>query len=319
MLSVLSAVGLAAGNVLEKRAVDAMAALSARRAGRMLKALVTSRLWVGGFVVSLAGLALQVLAFALAPLAVVQSANGAGLVLVVVGSRLVFRERLAPREQAGLAAIVTGIVLVGASLGSSDLVGRAGSPGSVVVASAASLLVAAGVLALGTGRRRLDPGVAFGLASGLCYGVASLGSKGASTLVARDGVVASIPHLFASPYPYLFLVASLAGLFSFQTGLQRARIGVVAPVSGVVSSGFVVAVGMVLFSERLPSDVASSTLRLAGFAVVLVGTALLAAGGQPGAARTASPGASAGLGSEPGEAAGFIVDADGRPREARQG
>ena len=284
LLSILSAAAMAVGNLLEKQAVDAMAALSARRAGRMLKALLSNRRWLSGFVVSLVGLGLQVLAFALAPLAVVQSANGAGLVLVVLGSRVVLKERLTGRELGGLVLVVAGVVLVGASLGTSgSTVGISGSAGRVVLVAVVS--AAAGAVALGAARTlpRAEPGIAFGVGSGLFYGVASLGTKGASTVVVRHGVLGSVVPLLASPYPYLFVAASLLGLLAFQTGLQRARVGVVAPLSGVVSSTYVVAVGMALFSEPLPSDPTSTALRLAGFAGVLGGTALLAGVGPAGA------------------------------------
>lgn len=292
-LSVLSATGMAAGNLLEKHAVDAMAELSVRRAGRMLASLLASRVWLAGFTVSLVGLCLQVVAFALAPLAVVQSAYGAGLVLVVIGSRVVVREAVAGRELAGLGVIVLAVVLVGSSLGSSDAVGLHGSSAHVVAVSALSALVAAALFAGARRVRGVDPGLAYGGASGIFYGIASLATKGASTFVAKDGILGSIPHLATSPYPYLFLAASVLGLLSFQAGLQRCRIGIVVPLSGVVSSSYVVVAGMALFSERLPGDVLSSVLRFTGFAGVLIGTALLA-GGESGDRRHGLAAASSG-------------------------
>lgn len=289
--SVLTAVSMSAGNLLEKRAVDSMAAMSARRAGRMLASLLTSRLWMAGFVISLAGLGFQVEAFALAPLAVVQSVYGAGLVGLVVVARLVLREPIGRREVAGLGVIVVAVVLVGVSLGS-GAVGLAGSASRVVVVACGTAAAAGLALAAARPGRALDPGIAFGVASGLFYGVGALGTKGASTIVARDGVLGSLPHLFASPYPYLFVAASLIGLLAFQTGLQRSRVALVAPLSSVVSSAYVVGVGMVLFAEPLPADAVRTALRLAGFAGVLAGTALLAAGTAPGALAAApAPGA----------------------------
>lgn len=275
--SLLTAVSMTAGNFMEKRAVDHMAELSVRRAGQMATSLLTSKLWLAGFVVSLVALGFQVVAYALAPLAVVQSVYGAGLVLLVAGSRVLFKEPMRRRELAGLGVIVAAVVLVGTSLGSTESVGLAGSGGPVLVVSALTVLAAA--LAFTAARRRsLDASSAYGTASGLFYGVAALGTKGASTLLARDGLLGSIPHLFVSPYPYLFGAASVLGLVSFQTGLQRCRIGVVAPLSSVVSSTYVVAVGMVLFGEHLPGDPVHAALRLTGFAGVLGGTLLLAGG-----------------------------------------
>lgn len=287
--SALTALSMSAGNLLEKHAVDRLPRLSARRAGRMLVALLTSPVWLAGFVVSLAGLGFQVVAFALAPLAVVQSVYGAGLVLLVLVARRVLGEHLGRREAAGLGVIVAAVVLVGVSLGNGAGVGLHGSATRVVVVAVVSM--AAGGLLLGAARTvpAVDPGIAFGVGSGLLYGVGSLGTKGASTLVARDGIVGSIPHLLASPYPYLFVAASLLGLLVFQTGLQRARVGVVAPLSSVVSSTYVVAAGMVLFDEPLPGDPARTALRLAGFAGVLVGTALLARPGPVPAPAAPAP------------------------------
>jgi multidrug transporter EmrE-like cation transporter len=290
VFSVLTAVSMSLGNLFEKRAVDAMSTLSARRARQMLMSLLRSRLWLAGFVISLVGLAFQVEAFALAPLAVVQSIYGAGLVALVVVARIVFREPLGRREVVGLGVIVVAVVLVGISLGAGEgAIGLSGSAGRVVlVACLTTFISLAGLL----GARRLasfDPGIAFGVASGLFYGVGSLGTKGASTLVARYGVIGSLPHLFASAYPYLFVVASLLGLLVFQTGLQRSRVALVAPLSNVVSSAYVVAAGMALFAEPLPAKVGLTALRLAGFAGVLVGTGLLAAGTSPRALRSGPP------------------------------
>ncbi len=298
--SALTAASMSAGNLLEKHAVDRMGHLSARRAGRMLRALVGSPTWMLGFLVSLAGLAFQVLAFALAPLAVVQSVYGAGLVVLVIAARRLLGEQVGRREGLGLGVIVVAVVLVGVSLGGGGHIGLRGATASVLVVSGATAAI--GALAL-VGRRalpRLDAGIAFGLGSGLFYGVAALGTKGASTVVARHGVLASVPRLLASPYPYLFVAASLLGLLAFQTGLQRARVGVVAPLSSVVASAYVVAAGMALFGESLPHDATRTALRLVGFAGVLAGTALLA-----GAGAGATPVAAAPLpGSEPVPAPG---------------
>jgi protein-S-isoprenylcysteine O-methyltransferase Ste14 len=76
----------------------------------------------------------------------------------------------------------------------------------------------------------------------------------------------------ATPYPYVFLVTSLLGLAVFQTGLQRCRIAVVAPLTNIVASVYVVAIGMIVFHERLPKSPTLSALRLVGFALVLVGS-----------------------------------------------
>lgn len=279
--SVLAALMFTIGNLVEKHAVDQMAALEARQIGVLLRRLLGSRMWLTGFVVSLFALGFQVIAFSLAPLVVVQVINNAGLVLLVFVSRRRFHERISRRDGAGLAVLILALACVSGSLGSKDAVGVGGSPLVVVVVVAVTAVVVLLVLA-GLSGWGVDVGLLFGISSGLLYGAAALGTKGASTLVARYGLLASLSRVAMSPYPYLFVVASVAALALFQTGLQRSRISLVAPLSTVISSVYVVALGMPVFGERFPSDPARSLLRFAGFAAVLVGTFVLAGPGAEG-------------------------------------
>jgi multidrug transporter EmrE-like cation transporter len=278
-LSLLSALVINAGNLIEKVAVDRLPGFSARRTTHMLRTLLSSKLWLLGVVVSVAGLAFQVVAFALAPIAVVQSIFCGGLVFLVVVSRLHLHEPLHRTELVGLSVVVLALLLVSLSLaGSSDDVGVEGSVWTVVVAGAATAVTVGGLFFL-VRRRSASASFTTGIAAGLLYGAAALGTKGASTLVARDGLVGAVPHVFASPYPYVFLVFCGLGTLVFQTGLQRGRIAVIGPLTNVVASAYLVAVGMAVFGEHLPGDPTVLTLRIAGFAGVLVGSCLLASGG----------------------------------------
>jgi len=123
-------------------------------------------------------------------------------------------------------------------------------------------------------------GGAFYLGAGLLYGAAALGTKGASTLVERHGVVHSIPAIVSSVYPYIFVVFSVFGMFMYQMGLQRFRIAIVGSMSDVICSTYLVAVGVIVFEEALPKDPVTLMLRLAGFVGVLFGAVLVATGGM---------------------------------------
>ena len=280
LFSLLTAISMDVGNLMEKRAVDRMVALSTRRAGQTLRTILTSRLWLAGFTICFVALGFQVVAFALAPIAVVQSIYGGGLVLLVVASRVYFGESIGRGELIGLGMIVFSLVIVSVSLGSGDVVGLSASNQTVVVAGVTTVLIVGVVFVLLAGRPNAS--ALYGITSGFLYGAATLGTKGASTLVARYGILPSIPRILASPYPYLFLVASLLGLLVFQTGIQRGRIAVVAPLQSVVSSTYIVAVGMVIFHEPLPHNVVLSVLRVVGFIGVVCGSLLLAGLGEVG-------------------------------------
>ena len=279
IFSLLASIAINLGNLVEKTAVGRMPEISIRRSRHLVWTLVSSRLWMLGFILCLIGLGLQVLALSLASIPVVQSIFNAGIVILVVGSRVHLRERLHRREWVGLAVVVLSLVSLSVSLtGSTNAVGVGGSGLMVLVAAAPTIIVVIVVAAfIRSGRG--NTGFLFGIAAGLLYGVATLGTKGASTLVGRYGVAASVTHMVVSAYPYLFVVFSVFGLLVYQTGLQRSRIAVVGSMSDVVCSTYLVGVGTLVFREHLPTDTLPLTLRIVGFVGVLIGSVLVAGGG----------------------------------------
>lgn len=237
----------------------------------------------------LVGVGFQVMAFALAPIAIVQSIFNAGIVLLIVFSRLRLGERLHRTEWIGLGIVVVSLVLMSSSLrGSDNAVGLGGS-GLRVLAAVVPTLVAVALVVQLNRRRPGGSGFLFGLAAGLLYGAAALGTKGASTLVVRHGLLAGVPEVMTSVYPYVFVVFSVLGMLVYQTGLQRFRIAVVGSMSDVVCSTYLVAVGALVFDESLPKDPAILTLRVAGFVGVLAGSVLVAMGGRVGGPETMPP------------------------------
>jgi multidrug transporter EmrE-like cation transporter len=271
LLSFLASVCFNLNNLLEKHAVDQMAEISARRAMHMIRMLCSSRLWLSGFAVGILAVGLMVLAYSLAPIAVIQSIFGAGLVLLVLASRLYLHEPMGRTEYLGLAVIMIAVILVSVTLGSSTSPGAGLSTGRVLVTSAATTVVS-GLVFWALRGSSFDAGIRFGVTSGLLYAVASLQMKSAAVLLEHHGVLNGALRVVASPYPYVFMVASILGLLTFQTGLQRCRIAVVGPITNIVASIYIVAVGMVVFDESPPHDVWLMVLRLLGFALVLAGS-----------------------------------------------
>lgn len=277
-LAVLSAVFYNCGFVAEKWAVGQMPEIHARRSAHMVRTLLSSPLWIIGFCSLLAGLACQVVALSLAPISVVQPVFASGIVLLLVLSRVLLHERLGKVEWVGLGTVALSVVFVGASLDkATDTAGLAGNLPRVFAAATPTLVAAAVAFALAS--RMPKRGAAlYGLASGLLYGGASLAIKEASTVIERHGLWAAIPKVLASADPYMFVAFAALGLLVFQTGLQRCKVSILVPVSNVISSGYLVAVGTVIFGEHLPADPARLALRVAGFAGIVVGMFLLARG-----------------------------------------
>jgi drug/metabolite transporter (DMT)-like permease len=273
----LASASFSLSNLMEKRAVDTMAAISARRLVHMLRLLCTSPVWMTGFVVGIVAVGFMVIAYSLAPIAVVQSILGAGLVLLVLASRLYLHEPMQRREWLGVVLIIAAVVLVSATLGTASSPGTGGSASYVLVTSGATTALSALIFIL-LRRSAAEASVPFGVSSGLLYGVAALQVKGAAVLYAHQGLIGAVRNVIVSPYPYVFVVTSVLGLLTFQSGLQRCRVAVVGPITNIIASIYVVAIGMVVFNEALPSDVVLTVLRLTGFALVLAGGWIFATG-----------------------------------------
>jgi drug/metabolite transporter (DMT)-like permease len=289
VFSLLAALTLNAGNLVQKHAVSALPAFSARRINHLIRTLVTSREWVAGFLLCLIGVALEIMAFALAPIAVVQSIFNAGVVLLVVFPRLKMGERLRRNEWIGLAIVVAALISLSASLTkSTNSVGLSGSGPRVLLAVGPTLVVVVLVVAAIRSSRGAHAFL-YGSAAGLLYGAAALGTKGASTLLVRHGVVASVPRILTSVYPYVFLVLSALAMLIYQIGLQRFPISLVGSMSDVVASTYLVAVGMIVFDESLPKNTTTLSLRLGGFVGILLGSVLVATAGRRGGAETRPP------------------------------
>ena len=275
------------GLILEKRALATLPAIDARHTVRLLRTLLTSPAWLAGFALMLCGFGLQVVALSRAPVSVVQPVLGSGVVILLVLSRIVLRETLGRLELVCVLAMAAAIVLIALSaVGASGQVGhQASGPALTVVAAVAVIAaVALGARALRpgqAGRHRMPAvGVSYAVSSGLLYGVATLGLKALSGVLAESGGGGShlLVAIAGSPYPYLTFGCSAVGMLIFQTGLQRCRVSIVGPVSNITGSVFFIVAGTWLFGERLPANPATLTLRLAGIAIAGIVVVLLSRG-----------------------------------------
>ncbi len=281
LISILSAVFYNVGFVVEKQALSGLPPVHARRIVHLVRTVASSPLWLLGFVAMLGGLALQVVALSLVSISVVQPIFVSGIVLLLVLSHVTLHERLGRRERGAVILVAVALLAISLSLdASSDRAGSNGALRSLILAAVPTVAVACFLFVLagraGSGRGRLAlPALLFGASSGLTYGVAALATKAVAAEIQRYGVVASIPHVVSSAYLYTLILTSGLGLLLFQTGLQRCPASVVVPVSNLISSTYVVAVGTVIFDEQLPGVAWKLALRIIGFAGVLVSVLLL--------------------------------------------
>jgi hypothetical protein len=288
VLALASAIALNWGFFTQHGATSTLPRLSVRHPLASLRLLYESRRWLLGFAVGILGWALYIAALRFAPLSLVQavSAGGLGLLFLFVW-RSGGAARPSRRELFAVVVSMTGLVLLAVSLAGSTSQGTA-PPAITVAAWLIVLSVTAGALvgSIGIG---LPAAAALGSAAGVLYATGDIATK---------AVVVSAGVLFVPAV----LVAHGLAFVSLQLGFQRGGALMTAGLATLLTNALPIAAGAALFGEHMPAGMLGD-LRLAAFALVTAGAALLA---QP----SRSPdGQSAGRGGAASESA--------RPTHAR--
>lgn len=228
------------------------------------RALLASRTWLTGALLSYCGLALNILALGLAPLSLVQSIIAAGLVVVALGAAWARRRRPGARELVAIALIVVALATLGVGAGARP----AGAPSAMVLV-AFEALAALGACAIAGRGPAGDAGPhRLGLAAGVLYGatnvaLAALLASGRAAALVTVAIVAGA-------------AVTAGGFFAFQRGLQS------GPATGVVTlmtaGTNVIAIlgGLLVMGESLGARPALAALHAGAFALVVV-AGLLAA------------------------------------------
>ena len=237
---------------------------------RLVAALVRRRWWWIGTAASVAGLLLQVLALALGPIIVVQSAMTSSIVFTVIAERLLSRHRLPTGAWAG--AGLTGLGLVGLLVALDPSAGdRAVPPAGSTLAVAGGCLVIM-LAAVGWSRLPALPGtgaqrvLALAVATGLGYGVTAVQLKAVGTQLAGGPVV-----LLLHPALYVALILGPSAILLSQAALQQGRLAAaVVPVILVVDALVGLVAGLFWFGEQV--ELGTDTLLCA--IVLLAGVVL---------------------------------------------
>jgi len=262
LLLALGSTGLVnIGYLREHAAASALPPLSLRRPLASLRLLVADRGWIAGFGMESAGFALYVVALALAPLALVQSAGAGGIGLLAIGSARMRSRPLAAREMLGAGISVLGLLLLALSLIGGGTHGSSGSLVAIVAWLAASGALAA--LARAATRGVLGAGTAWGIAGGLLFSVGDISTKVATQGGGRIAFAAAL------------VAGYLLGTSVIQIGYQRGGALSVAGIATLLTNALPIAAGTVLLHEQLPAG-ALGVLRVIAFATVLGGAVLLA-------------------------------------------
>lgn len=261
LITIASACLLNWGYLVEHGAASLLPPLSIRRPLAAVRLLLASRRWLLGFWAEVGGWSLYVLALALAPLALVQatSAGGIGVLAFLVGR--LGHAALRRRERLGVAIAITGLALLGLSLGGGAEHGDSGDWVAVLAWVGGSFVVAA--LAVRPGARMLSGGASYGIAAGILFAAGDVATK---------SVVEGGARLALAP---LMLAAYAIGTFVLQMGFQRGGALTTAGLATMLTNAVPIAAGTSIYHEPLPGGLAGAA-RILAFACVVAGAVVLA-------------------------------------------
>src|SRR5688572_13962847 len=234
--------------------------------------LFRSKWWSIGWAVAAAAFALHVAALTLAPISIGQAVLAGGLVFLAVLAERFFGFELHRRQWVGIG-------LVAVSLSLLTLTGGGGGEANSGY-SLAGMIVFEGI-AVGVGlllvvshlieRIPVQRGVLLGIAAGLGFGISDVAIK------ALSGDLDSGPLGLLSPWSVVIVTAAV---FSFYASARSLQIGdgvAVIAVTSVAANLSTIVAGLAVFGDRLGTDALLIGVRLAAFALILVGAALIPA------------------------------------------
>jgi drug/metabolite transporter (DMT)-like permease len=234
--------------------------------------LFRSRWWSIGWGVAGAAFALHVAALSLAPISIGQAVLAGGLVFLAVLAERFFGFELGRRQWIGIGLVAVSLSLLTVTGGGG---GKAHSGYSLAgMITFEGIAVGVGVILVLSHlieRIPVQRGVLLGIAAGLGFGISDVAIK------ALSGDLDSGPSGLLSPWSVVIVTAAV---FSFYASARSLQIGdgvAVIAVTSVAANLSTIVAGLAVFGDRLGNDALVIGVRLAAFALILVGAALIPA------------------------------------------
>jgi hypothetical protein len=272
------------GKALQKEATRNLPKFSLEE--KILRQYVLDKTWVTGLTSDLAGGVIQIFAFALAPVSIIQPVSGVGLVGLAVYTHFFLKEKLADWEWYAVGLAGFGTLGLGASSSSTSSADDAASrPGALRMLFVLTL-VGFGVASLRKLRQRHRHNKSRSGRSGggdkalaALYGLQAGGCFGLSAACCRTGFIMSVRRWTWIPFGLAASVALSATGFILQTqGLQSGATVVVCTCVAVTSMVTGVVVGLLGLGETMPGSWISVLVRLTSWNMIMVGVVGLASG-----------------------------------------
>jgi drug/metabolite transporter (DMT)-like permease len=270
--ALMSALGTNLAFLFKYRGAVAAPDVDMRHPLRSAVDLFRSKWWSIGWGVAVGAFVLHVAALTLAPISIGQAVLAGGLVFLAVLAERFFGFELGRRQWIGIGLVAVSLALL-------TVTGARGGEAHSGY-SLAGMIVFEGI-AVGVGgllvlshlieRIPVQRGVLLGIAAGLGFGISDVAIK------ALSGDLDHGPSGVLSPWTVIVLTAAVLSFFASARSLQIGDGVAVIAVTSVAANLSTILAGLAVFGDRLGNDALVIGLRLAAFALILVGAALIPA------------------------------------------
>lgn len=271
--ALLSALGTNLAFLLKYKGAVAAPDVDMRHPLRSARDLFASKWWSIGWAVAAVAFALHVVALTLAPLSIGQAVLAGGLVFLAVLAERFFGFQLGRRQWIGITLVAVSLSLLTLTGGGGGGGARSGySLAGMITFEAIAICVGVVLVVLHvTDHLPLQRGVLLGIAAGLGFGISDVAIK------ALSGDLDDGPAGLLSPWSAIIVTAAV---FSFYASARSLQIGdgvTVIAVTSVAANLSTILAGLAVFGDRLGDDALVIAVRIAAFALILAGAALIPA------------------------------------------
>jgi drug/metabolite transporter (DMT)-like permease len=233
--------------------------------------LFRSRWWSIGWGVAGVAFALHVAALTLAPISVGQAVLAGGLVFLAVLAERFFGFELGRRQWTGIALVAVSLSLLTLTGGGGGAHSDYSLAGMIIFESIAVCVGLLLVVSHLIERVAVQRGVLLGIAAGLGFGISDVAIK------ALSGDLDSGAVGLLSPWSVVIVTAAVFSFFASARSLQIGDGVAVIAVTSVAANVSTILAGLAVFGDRLGNDALVVGVRVAAFALILAGAALIPA------------------------------------------
>jgi multidrug transporter EmrE-like cation transporter len=270
--ALLSALGTNLAFLFKYKGAVAAPDVDMRHPLRSAVDLFRSKWWSIGWGVAAVAFALHVAALTLAPISVGQAVLAGGLVFLAVLAERFFGFELGRRQWIGIGLVAVSLSLLTLTGGRGGEAQSDYSLAGMIVFEGIAVCVGL-LLVLSHAIERVpgQQGVLLGVAAGLAFGISDVAIK------ALSGDLDDGPIGLLSPWTVVIVTAAIFAFFASARSLQIGDGVAVIAVTSVAANLSTIVAGLAVFGDRLGDDALVIGMRVAAFALILAGAALIPA------------------------------------------